>query len=79
MPKEKECTKLISRIYKANAENQLLFSWVNAQKKIVPTITIEQAIWSYFNFFGIDDWDMESARMTYQKLQRFYFEDCKEK
>jgi hypothetical protein len=77
MPKEKLCTKIIANIYKRNAENILLFSWVNAQKKIVPTITLEQAIWSYFNYFGIDDWDMESARSTYCRLQKEYFEDCK--
>lgn len=75
MPKSKECTKLLPRIYKKNAENMMLFAWVNAQKKLVPTVTTEQAIWQYFKFFGIDNWDIESAHITYQKIQKEYFED----
>lgn len=78
MPKEKSCTQLVPRIYKINAENILLFSWVNAQKKLVPTVTLEQAIWSYFQFFSIDNWDIESAMATFGRLQKEYYEDCKD-
>jgi len=76
MPKFKACTKLVPKIYKRNYENIMLFSWVNAQKKIVPAVTIEQAIWSYFKFAGIEDWDMESARVTYQQMQKEFLKDC---
>ncbi len=78
MPKGKECTKLIPRIYKINAENLMLFTFVNAQRQIVPTVTLEQAIWNYFRFTGIDDWDMEAARIQYHRIQKDYFEDCRE-
>lgn len=78
MPKGKECTKLIPKIYKRNAENLLLFGWVNAQKQIVPTITIEQAIWNYFKFCDIEDWDMESAIVTFSQIQKEYYIDYKE-
>jgi hypothetical protein len=76
MPKEKELTRCIPQIYKRNAENIMLFCWVNAQKQILPTITLDQAIWNYFKFTGIE-WDMESARATFGRLQKEYFEDCK--
>lgn len=76
MPKEKDCTKVIPKIYKRNAENIMLFCWVNAQKQIVPTITIEQAIWNYFRFVDID-WDMESAMATFTRLQNDYYDGCK--
>jgi len=76
MPKRKECTKLIPRIYQRNAENLLLFGWVNAQRKIVPTITTEQAIWSYFEFADIDDWDMECAISTYSQMQKEFLKEC---
>lgn len=72
MPREKELTKCIPKIYKCNAENILLFAWVNAQKQIVPAITVEQAIWNYFRYFGIDNWDMETARIIYARLQKEY-------
>jgi len=74
MPREKEMTKCIPKIYKRNAENIMLFSWVNAQRQIIPTITNEQAIWNFFRYTGVD-WDMESAMSTYFRLQREYF-DC---
>jgi hypothetical protein len=74
MPREKEMTKCIPKIYKRNAENIMLFSWVNAQRQIIPTITNEQAIWNFFSYTGVD-WDMESAMSTYSRLQREYF-DC---
>jgi hypothetical protein len=76
MPAEKDCTKLIPKIYKRNAENIMLFSWVYAQKQIVPTITLEQAILNYLKFTDIE-WDMESARSTFCRLQKEYYEDCK--
>lgn len=50
----------------------MLFAWVNAQKSIVPTITISQAIQSYINYFDLDEWDMESAMSTYTRLQKDY-------
>lgn len=77
MPKEKETTKCLPNIYKKNYENIMLFSWVNAQRQLVPTVTIEQAIWAYFNFTGIDDWDIESAKITFSRLQKEYFESCR--
>ena len=76
MPKEKELTKCIPKIYKRNAENIMLFCWVNAQRQILPTITLDQAIWNFFKFTDIE-WDMESAVSTYSRLQKEYFEDCK--
>lgn len=78
MPKRKECTSIVPKIYQVNAENILLFAWVNAQKQIVPTVTWEQAIWNYFKFLGIDDWDMDSAMSTFSRLQKQYYQDCKD-
>ena len=77
MPREKQLTRCIPKIYKRNAENIMLFSWVNSQRQILPTITIQQAIWNYFSFAHIEDWDMESALVTYSRLQKEFYEDCK--
>jgi hypothetical protein len=76
MPKEKDFTHCIPKIYKRNAENIMLFCWVNAQKQILPTITLDQAIQNYFRFTDIE-WDMESARATFGRLQKEYFEGCR--
>lgn len=80
MPKEKELTKSIANIYKKNAESLLLFAWVKGQKSIVPTVTLDQAILSYFRYMGIsiDEWDIESARTTYNRLQKDFFNEVTE-
>jgi hypothetical protein len=79
MPKEKSLTKLIPNIYKKNVENLGLFFYVKAQKQIIPTVTLEQSILSYFRFadIDIDEWDLESAKTTYNRLQKEYYRDCK--
>lgn len=79
MPKEKPLTKTIPKIYKRNAESISLLSFVRAQKQIVPTVTLDQAIMNFFREFGIsmDDWDIESARTTYNRMQKDFFDDCK--
>lgn len=74
----RNCTKLIPKIYKRNAETLGLFFFVNAQKQIVSTITIEQAVYNYFRFIDIDDWDIYSAKVTFHNMQKEFYEDCKE-
>jgi len=78
MPKEKNITKSIPKIYKRNAENIMLFCWVKAQKQVIPTVTLEQAISNFFRFacINVDEWDMESAKTTFNRLQKDYYEDC---
>jgi hypothetical protein len=77
MPKSKKCTKLIPRIYKRSAENLGLFFFVKAQQQIVPTIKVQQAIWNYFKFTDIDDWDMECARVQFSQLEKEYYDYLK--
>jgi hypothetical protein len=77
MPKEKQLRKLIPKIYKWNAENLGLFFFIKGQQSIVPTITIDQAIHNYFRFIG-DDWDIETARAIYSRLQKEFYEDSKQ-
>jgi hypothetical protein len=76
MPRIKEMTKCIPRIYKRNAESIGLFFWVNAQKQLVPPISIDQAITNFCRFASVE-WDRESAKATYIKIQKEYYEDCK--
>ena len=76
MPKDKELTRLIPRIYKWNCENLGLFFWVKAQMSLIKTITLDQAISSYMRFTGItfDDWDLDSMKSTYTRLQNEFFD-----
>lgn len=79
MPVEKKITKRIERIYKNNAENIMLFTWVKAQRDILPTMRIEQSILGFFRSMdiSIEDWDLDSAKATFSRLQKEYIDDCK--
>lgn len=81
MPREKQCTRMIPKIYKHHAENIGLFFWIKAQMAIVPTVRKEQAILSYMKFTGItlDEWDIESACSTYARMQKEFLDEiiCK--
>jgi hypothetical protein len=78
MPVEKELTKLIPKIHKYHYENLGLFFFVKGQLKILPTMTLEQAILDYFRFAGIsvDEWDIDSAKTTFNRMQHDFY-DCK--
>ena len=67
---------ILPRIYKRNAESIMLFCWVQSQRQIVPTISIDQAINNYLRFTGAE-WDNASAKATYIAIQKEYYEDLK--
>ena len=71
MPKNKEILKLIPTIYRKNYENMGLFFWVEAQKNIIPGITIEQSIVKFLKFADMD-LDIETALTTYQRIKKEY-------
>jgi len=79
MPKDKDFKKMIPRMYKYNAENLGLFFFLKAQLQVFPTMTIEQGIKNFRRLMGltIDDWDDESMKSTYHRMQREYYEDQK--
>lgn len=68
MPKEKESIKCIAKIYKRNYENLGMFFWVEAQKQLVPTITIAQAIKSYYSFIR-ECYDLQVAVVIYSNIK----------
>ena len=80
MPREKVFTKIIPKMYKWNAENMALFWFIKSQLQIFPTMTIEQAMHNFRRLteITIDDWDDESMRSTYTRLQKEYYECTKE-
>jgi hypothetical protein len=77
MPKEKLFTSLIARIYRRNYEDIGMFFYVEAQRDIVPAVTIEQAIDNYFRKIGVKDFNHDSAVATYSKLKREFYESQK--
>ena len=77
MPRGKEYLKLIPKIYKCSFEDLGMFFFVEAQKQIVPAITIEQSIYNFFRYIGEEDYNIESTMVTYTRIKKKYFEDQK--
>jgi len=77
MPKEKSYLSIIQRIYKRNYEDIGMFFFVEAQRQIVPMVTIEQAIMNYFKYLRINDCNVESAITTYSRLKKEFYESAK--
>jgi len=75
MPCEKEMLKLIPKIYKRNAEEIGLYFWVKAQLNILPTMSVDMAIKSFLRYTNSEEWDVQSARTTYNRMQNDYY--CK--
>lgn len=46
--------------------------------RILPTMTIDQAIQNYLKFIDSDEWNVESARSTFGKLQKEFYECMKD-
>ena len=77
MPKEKTYKGVIERIYKRNYEDIGMFFFVEAQRQIVPAITIEKAIDNYCRFIGVKDFNHDSAVTTYSRMKREFYEAAK--
>jgi hypothetical protein len=71
MPGEKDLTKCIPKIYKRKYEDIGMFFFVEAQKQIVPTIKIYQAIRNYYKFISeeISDYDMPTLIVTLSQMR----------
>lgn len=54
-----------------------MFFFVEAQKQIVPAVTIEQSLYNFFRFIGEEDYNIESAMVTYNRIKKKYFEGQK--
>lgn len=77
MPKEKTYKGAIARIYKRNYEDIGMFFFVEAQRSLVPGVTIERAIDSYYRFIGEREFNHDSAMTTYSRMKKEFYEAAK--
>lgn len=73
MPREKTLIKCIPKIYKRNFENLGLFWFVEAQKQVIPTITIAQAIGNYYKYLN-EEYDCETAQVNFSRMRAEYID-----
>jgi hypothetical protein len=80
MPKEKPYKGKIAAIYKRNYEDIGMFYFVEAQRLLLPSLTIEKAIDNFYRFIGEKDFNHDSAMTTYSRMKKEFYEaaqkDC---
>ncbi len=64
----KRINGLIPEIYKKNFETIGMYFWVEGQRKMIPTLTIKEAIEKYLLYIDME-WDIEVACTTYNKFK----------
>ena len=77
MPKEKESEKVIHKIYRRKYEDIAMMFFVDGQRAIVPSISVEKAMYNFFRFIGEEDFNIESTMTNYQRLKREFYEAAK--
>lgn len=74
MAKDNRCTKLIPNIYKKKYEDIGMFFFIEAQKQLVPAITICQAIRNYYKFIGEDVYDENSSQVIFSRMRESFID-----
>jgi hypothetical protein len=74
MSREKLYEKLIPRIYKRKYEELGMYFFACGQRSVLPAISVEKALTNYFRFIGEEDYNMDSAMVTFFRLQKEYYE-----
>jgi hypothetical protein len=57
-----------------------MFYFVEAQRLLLPSLTIEKAIDNFYRFIGEKDFNHDSAMTTYSRMKKEFYEaaqkDC---
>lgn len=78
MPKTKEIgLDVIPKIYKRNSEEVALLFWVLAQRSLLPSMSIKESIYRFFEYTNITTWDIDCALVVFNNLQNDFLNDFK--
>lgn len=75
----KSLKQIIPKIYKRQWLESALFGWIRACKTLVPSITLEQAIQSFYKDQDIseEDFPMADCVTTYTRMTKEYHDSRK--
>lgn len=75
----KSVKQSIQKIYKRQWLEGVLFGWIRAQRTLVPSVTIEQAIQSFYKDLDItpDDFPTADCVTTYTRMTKELYESQK--
>lgn len=77
MPKERQTSGLIHKIYRRKYEDLSMLFFIDGQRAIMPAVSVEKAMLNYFRYIGEENFNIESAMTTYFRLKKEYYESAK--
>lgn len=75
MSKEKEYMKIIPKIYKRNFGDLSMFFFVEGIRTIMPTVSIEKALYNYFKYIKEEDFNIESSITEFMRIKKDFYEN----
>lgn len=72
MPKQNN--ELIPGMYRKNFETIGMFFWVQAQQKVLPTMSAKDSIERYLRYIDLD-MDIEVAMSSYQRIKKEFLQN----
>lgn len=71
--------KSIPKFWKRNQVEALMYGYVSAFLLNFPLVSVEKALVKFYEDFKIDEdeWPLETARKTYNRMKAEYFESIK--
>lgn len=71
--------KGIAKFVTRQSNEQMMFGYVRGVQHNLPTVSVHKAIAQFFEVFDIDhdDWNVETAHKTYQRMNTEYMEMLK--
>ena len=79
MPKEKPYKGKIAASYTRNSEDIGMSYFVEAQRLLLPSLTIEKAIDNFYRFIGETDFNHDSIYTTYLRMKKEFYNEASEK
>jgi hypothetical protein len=76
MPKTKNYTVSLPKIYRRKYEDIGMLFWIESRRQVIPATSVEQCIESFFDFIGVNG-NLESALSNYTRLKKEFHEDSK--
>ena len=75
----KSLKQIIPKIYKRHWLEGVLFGWIRGQKTLVNSVTIEQAIQSFYKDMDIseDDYPLQDCKTTYKRMTQEFYDNQK--
>lgn len=70
--KNKYLDKVVPAMYRLNSLDTMIYTWINAQRFLIPGLSVENSALSFLKHHQIDEQDLtlDKIKMTYFRVQK---------